>query len=133
LANSANSFYDTAPFDVLIIIYGSSDQKNMYYTSLERSFRAESNGAKIVFLRAFHGKILRKYQMVQYCKMNFCWICQILTFCSISCHGTLVKWCSHLHSIQLGETFLTCYNSSFYDHWLWFFNFDKFWHVEIID
>ena len=56
----ANSFYKTAQFDVLIIIYGASDQKNMFYSSLKRSRRAELNGGEITNPRAIIGEILSK-------------------------------------------------------------------------
>ena len=64
-SKSANSLYGTAPFVVLHDIYGLSNRRKIVYSSLERSYRAESKGGKISFLWTIGGEISRKTAKIQ--------------------------------------------------------------------
>ena len=54
------------------------NRREMNYSLLERSRRAESNGGKIIFLRAFYCEILSKTSKIR--QIHFT-ILRLLTFC----------------------------------------------------
>jgi len=92
-----------------------NDRREMIYSLLKRSRRAESNDGEIMFLRAFYGEILSKTSKIGIFIFS---ILRHLTFCWISRHPMVIERRISHHSIRPGETILMSHRSSSYDHWL---------------